>query len=607
MDISTPLDDVKKLQKMAGEMAQRLSRVSDVLFGATNNQLGGSGNDNTSRLTVGTILDEFSHECFAPQINAVPISTGGWQDELRNAAPVDALFVESAWVGNGGDWKYFITKPDRSPSPIKRVLEHCKSVNIPSVFWNKEDPVHFERFSSAAKLFEHIFTTDAGVISEYQKLTGRDNAHVLMFAAEPSLHNPVRQGPAIERVAFTGSWRGVKYPHRAESLHKLLTPAAERGILDIFDRFAGEESDPDKIFPDKFKPYIRGALAYPELVKSVYKKHMAFINVNSVENSDTMLARRVFEILACGSPVISSYSPAIEKTFGSLVAMPRTAEEAGEAIDKISGDPIYRARLSAQGVRLVHSQHTYRHRVEKIAEIIGKPAVSQKRQKVSIVCNSKRPDLLHQAAKQILDQDYPDKEIIFVAHSEKFRDDDIEAAFQGSRGLRILRNETDKFLAHGLNKALEIAEGDLFAKFDDDDYYAPNYLPDSVRAFGYAPGVGVVGKHAYFVFVESLNQTVIRFPGKHYRMTKHVAGATLLIDRKSIGSTKFELVQRGTDSAFIKECNDRGVGIFATDPFNYLHVRYAQPGRHTWNISDEEFVSKTELVGQGILTDTVFV
>jgi spore maturation protein CgeB len=558
-----------------------------------------------SKPTFAVIFDEFTRECFAPDLNIVQITRANWQSEIESN-PVEVLMVESAWAGNNREWRYLVGNVDKPGNPLRQLVEFCRDRKIPTVFWNKEDPVHFDRFSSAAVLFDVIFTTDANSVPRYEALTGKANAFVLPFAAQPLIHNPVRVGSLKARVAFAGSWRGIKYPARGQALDMLLSPLLKSGKLDIFDRMHATTEDPDLIFPEKFRPAIVGSMPYSELVETAYKNYLAFVNVNSVENSETMLARRVFELLACGTPVISSYSPAIDKTFGDKVVMPKTSEEAKAAVDRLQNDLLYRPSLAAKGVRQVHSEHTVQHRIDTIRSAIGQPALTKNLKRVTLICSSKRPSFLAHAASQIKAQTYQEREVIFVAHNESYDEDKIFQEFQGEKNFRVIRNAPDLFLADSLNSALRIAEGDFFAKIDDDDFYAPYYIEDAMRCFDYARGAAVVGKQTYFAYIESANQTVVRFPNKYYRFTTHVAGATLVCDRRQTEALSFERVQRGTDSQFIRECGARGIPIFSSDPFNYLHVRYAEPGQHTWNISDEEFTSKTQLVENGRIDSKIF-
>lgn len=557
-----------------------------------------TGSTPRTSLKVLSILDSFTESCLEPEVELIPVSRSRWRTEVDSSA-AKVLFVESAWRGNGEEWNYALTKPEKHGRELRDLLAYCSTKNIPTLFWNKEDPANFDTFIEVAAWFDHVFTTDAGCINDYQRVIGRNNVFVLPFAAQPSLHNPVRLGEIIPRVAFTGSWRGKKYPGRAQWIEALLDPLAEADLLDIFDRYAGMTDDPNLIFPQKLQPSVKGALAYKDLVEQVYKRYAAFVNVNSVDTSETMLARRVFEILACGAPVISSPSPAIERTFGDIVLTPSSKKEVLEMSDRLLNDLTFREDRASRGVRLVHSKHTYERRMEEVCDRVGIPYVARKPKFVSAICVSQRPEFLSHVHAQLSRQKHEHLELIFVQNSSSFSEEEIAATFSNFK-LKVLSIPEEKVLADGLNAALKVASGEYLAKIDDDDYYGPNYLSDALLAFDYAPAAGVVGKKSFFAYIEATDQTVLRFPGQGYRFCRHVHGATLVWNRRKLEGVEFEPVQRGTDTRFLDYARRMGVGIFSTDPFNFVHVRYADKARHTWTIDDEEFVSKAVKVNKGL-------
>jgi spore maturation protein CgeB/SAM-dependent methyltransferase len=551
-----------------------------------------------SSMEVLSILDPFTESCLEPEVELIPVSKSDWRREV-DGSDAKLLFVESAWRGNGGEWNYALTKPEKHGRALKDLIDYCASRDIPSLFWNKEDPANFDEFIDVAAWFDLVFTTDAGSVDNYKRIIQNENVFVLPFAAQTSMHNPVRTGETIPRIAFTGSWRGKKYPARAQWIETLLDPLAEADVLDIFDRFAGTTDNPDLIFPPSLQPAIRGALPYRDLVEQVYKRYAAFVNVNSVETSDTMLARRVFEILACGAPVISSPSPAMERIFGDVVLTPATKSDALEAGQRLLSDLVFREDLASRGVRLVHSDHTYAHRMGEVCERAGLPYIARKPKLVSAICVSYRPEFLDHVHAQLARQNHDHIELIFVQNSSAFSEEEIAARFSDF-DLKLLSVPEEQFLADGLNAAIKVANGEYLAKIDDDDYYGANYLSDALLAFDYAPAAGVVGKNSFFAYVEAMDQTVLRFPDKSYRFCRHVHGGTLVWDRRKLDGLDFKPVQRGTDTWFLESVRSRGVRIFSTDPFNFVHVRYADKSRHTWTIEDEEFVSKAIKVGAGL-------
>jgi len=106
----------------------------------------------------------------------------------------DILFVESTWQGHRNRWKYKIASyPQhlrRNNKRLTRVVAYAKKLGIPTVFWNKEDGVHFDKFIDSAKLFDHIFTVDENCIPKYRELVDASvSVNTLMFAVQPIIHH----------------------------------------------------------------------------------------------------------------------------------------------------------------------------------------------------------------------------------------------------------------------------------------------------------------------------------------------------------------------------------------------------------------------------------
>ena len=64
--------------------------------------------------------------------------------------------------------------------------------------------------------------------------------------------------------------------------------------FDIYDRNFGK-NDPNYQFPKAYQPFIVGSLPFSEIDKA-YKGYHYAINLNSIKQSQTMFARRVFEL-----------------------------------------------------------------------------------------------------------------------------------------------------------------------------------------------------------------------------------------------------------------------------------------------------------------------
>jgi len=324
-------------------------------------------------LRVAAILDEFSTAAFAPDCDLITFRPEDWRRTFEDRRP-HILLVESAWLGNDGAWRYQIGDHEASKhhEALRSLIDWCRANDVPSVFWNKEDPIHFDRFVGTAMLFDHVFTTDERMVERYLTQDGfTGTAAVLPFAAQPAIHNPVALAEGRDpRPCFAGTYYKNRDPERLAHLEALLDAARPSGLV-IYDRTFGQDS-PKFGFPERFQHHIQGYLSYEETLRA-YKRFRVFLNGSSVADSPTMVSRRVFELLASGAALVTAPNSAVGRFFGDLVPQVETEAEAKEALDVIlHDDDVWRARTRA-GVRAVFGEHTYRHRLATIARTAGRP------------------------------------------------------------------------------------------------------------------------------------------------------------------------------------------------------------------------------------------
>jgi hypothetical protein len=84
-----------------------------------------------------------------------------------------------------------------------------------------------------------------------------------------------------------------------------------------------------------------------------------------------MFSRRVFELLACGTAVLSTESVGIKAMFGDLVPIAESPQDATSMLERLIGDDEYHAALTGRARRLVLAEHTYRVRLAQIAATAG--------------------------------------------------------------------------------------------------------------------------------------------------------------------------------------------------------------------------------------------
>jgi spore maturation protein CgeB len=322
-----------------------------------------------SPVTAMTVFDEFSRECFAPYLNLVEPRPDNWKGLLVRDQP-ELLLIESAWRGNRSSWQYRVGSYAHPPGrELQAMVSGFKERGIPTVFWNKEDPVHFNNFIEAASQFDFVFTTAEEAMPQYTARSS-SNVNVLPFACEPGLHNPIGSSDRNGKLCFAGSYYANRFVDRRDDQIMLLD-AAMKYKLDIFDRNHAAGAKSDFAFPERFQECIRGSLPYEEMSRA-YRRYSVFLNVNSVIDSRTMFSRRVYELLACGTPVVSTRSLGIDETFGKdLVWTVDDAKEADEAVRSLLESRDEWRRRSLKGIRAVFSEHTFAHRTQQILDTVG--------------------------------------------------------------------------------------------------------------------------------------------------------------------------------------------------------------------------------------------
>ncbi len=538
---------------------------------------------------VAAILDTFTEHSFRYEADLLLLSRRNWRAEMEQKRPV-CLLVESAFQGNNGEWQYLILDYENlADNPLRELLEFCRSAGIPTVFWNKEDPPHFDDFIGAAREFDFVFTSDADCVPIYRETLGHDRIYVLPFAAQPRLQNPSREeGWSKYPVCFAGSWVQHRYPERAESLRSLLDPALPLG-LHIFDRnLARIEMGPNYRFPERYKEAIKGTLNYQEML-TAYRCYDVMLNVNTVTESPTMFSRRVLESLACGTPVISSESVGMSRMLGEHVRVARSVEDTVDHLLDLMGDEEARIREGHLAYRFVHENHTYRHRMHEIFRRVGIESLGSGQPSVSVLMPTMRPENVARCLDNFVKQAYRGKELILILNNAEFDLDAIRRDIESIPNAQVLHVEGRTTLGDCLNRGVEAASGKYIAKMDDDDLYGERYLSDSVLAASFSDSE-IVGKGSFFMYFEEADTTALAELTPEHTFTHFVTGGTLFIRADVIRETPFESISIKEDTNFQRAAARAGCRIYAADRFNFVRVRTGRLSDHADQTPDSEFL-----------------
>jgi len=202
--------------------------------------------------------------------------------------------------------------------------------------------------------------------------------------------------------------------------------------------------------------------------------------------------------------------------------------------------------------------------------------------KVSVITCTNRPHMIDNVFRNYVRQQWKDKELIVVLNNDAMDLNAWRKKADGIENVTIYRIPEKRSLGYCLNDAVKRAKFPYIAKFDDDDYYGPNFLTRAMGVFRRHPRVSVVGQKSFYTY----------FP--HYRLLvlrhgKRVAGATLVFKKAVMEKVRFSRKRRGTDTSFKRRCEKKGLIIRSMSPGDYACMR--RPGtKHTWDISDSEFL-----------------
>lgn len=320
------------------------------------------------------LSDYITAKSFAIDASVIHITPLSRYYALKLHRP-DLLFVESAWCGYRDKWKYGIAsypdEPNRNNAKLRDLVARARDKGIPTVFWNKEDGVHFERFIDSASLFDVVLTVDENCIPKYRERLGPNvKLGVMPFAVQPLMHHPQDQPPSLPRANFVGSYSHHIHNRRRE-WQNLMFDACEPLGLTVYDRNSDRKSVNYR-YPTLPWLEVHKSIPYQKTA-DVYRNYMVSLNVNTVDDSPTMFSRRLIEIVACGGIAVTNPSSSVDRYFRDFVHVVHNQEECAELMRRIAKDGISkidRERALAGG-DYVFKHHTWKHRLQQIADIAG--------------------------------------------------------------------------------------------------------------------------------------------------------------------------------------------------------------------------------------------
>lgn len=488
-------------------------------------------------MKIACIMDEFTFNSFEPECSILQVTPQDWLRQIRSFEP-DLFFLESAWRGVDGLWN---TKVPHLSNELIDLLSYCKKNNIPIVFWNKEDPVHFDTFLATAKYVDFVFTTDIDCIQKYKTLLNHDRVYLMPFAAQLKYHNPIELYDRQDKYCFAGAYY-KRYPDRIRDLETFIDTITRSKDLDIYDRnFYG--NDPNYAFPSEYKKFIIGNLK-PNEIDKAYKGYRFNINLNSVKQSQSMCARRVFELLASNTVTVSNYSRAIRNMLGDLVVCTDDGKHLGDHIDKFT-DIDYYNKFRLLGLRKVLSEHTYSKRLEYLVNVVYENKLEPSQKRVAIISKVDTEQQLNRIIDQFQSQSYSPIELFLVTGSIGLPQLELKRIHL----LDVLTKDTAAMIQEKF---------DYISYFSPDDYYGDNYIKDLILATDYTD-FEIISKSAHY----TNKGGILKEEGVSYKVTNSISLRRALISSRYNSVEKIVNFCESIEYAVIQDAG------FSIDEYNY--------------------------------------
>lgn len=390
-------------------------------------------------IRIGIITDEFMYNYYKDAADLIVITPDNYR-EITGSGKIDLMMYISCWHGMAGDEWY----GDIRHAKIPEVFRYANENGIITVFQSIEDPISYERFLPVAKESRYIFTTCKEKIRDYKHDTGNENVFLLEYGVNPHIHNPIginyrkKRDYGRNTVFFAGSWMDI-YKKRCRDMRLIFDGIIQSGTnLMIADRNTHVKL-PGYKYPRPYQSFTTPPVEHL-LLQKMHKLFDFNININTVQQSSTMCAMRVYELQALGCLMLSNYALSVSENFPGLFII-NNKEEAGHILNGYTEKEMDRIRY--ENLRNVMSCCTVYDRLNYIFEKCGMK-ISFDERTVAVICRKKTDRIIEMFESQ---------------------------TYSSKKLLELCQLTPENY--------------DFIAFFSEENSYGPEYLTDLINGFKY--------------------------------------------------------------------------------------------------------------------------
>lgn len=213
---------------------------------------------------------------------------------------------------------------------------------------------------------------------------------------------------------------------------------------------------------------------------------------------------------------------------------------------------------------------------------------------ISIITCTNRPTYMNNVFANYARQEFNEKELIIVLNRDDMDLQEWKLKAQKFQNVSVYKLPQSKTLGECLNFGVSKMKYNYMAKFDDDDYYAPFYISETINAFKNT-NADLIGKAQYYAYVEKYKSFVHRNGGPENKYVRSLRGPTLAVKKHVFRNVQWPKASVAADKIFQKMCLDKGYRFYSTSKYHFAY-RKRSSGDHTWGISEETFLKKCTFI-----------
>ncbi|OJE33653.1 glycosyl transferase [Bacillus thuringiensis] len=223
---------------------------------------------------------------------------------------------------------------------------------------------------------------------------------------------------------------------------------------------------------------------------------------------------------------------------------------------------------------------------------------TNKTENVSVVTCTNKPQFIENIILNYINQTWINKELILILNKNDLDIHYYQEKITHYKNIFIYQLPEETSLGSCYNFAAKKTNYDYIATFDDDDFYAPNYITDLMHAFQYTDA-DIVGKLSYFIYFEDKEILAIRNPYQEYKYldsTSFLDGGKKIVKKKVLDTVQYRDVSLLEDVYFCQDSIEKGFKIFSADKYNLAYLRRINKENHTWKEQDDTILKWCSVV-----------